>query len=131
MLQTPASAPHDSSSLPIRNLYCPSGWGPAVADIGLGDEPLGRSPGRSSGKNRLPRSCSAADEWARRALVLDARELRAGVLQLFGPLAGPAESAGSAAAHIGGCCTACEVDVLAPVHPPRVGAARVAWEMPG
>src|SRR5437764_11071883 len=63
--------------------------------------------------------------------VRDAGELRAGVLQLAGPLAGPAESAGGLAAHVGGRCTAGEVDVLAPVHPPRVGATGVAWEVPG
>src|SRR5580693_1582016 len=63
--------------------------------------------------------------------VRDAGELLAGVLQLAGPLAGPAESAGGLAAHVGGCGTAGEVDVLAPVHPPRIGAARVAWEVPG
>src|SRR5215472_7213324 len=48
-----------------------------------------------------------------------------------GPVARPAESAGGLAAHVGGRCTAGEVDVLAPVHPPRVGAAAVAWEVPG
>src|ERR1700722_12598941 len=63
--------------------------------------------------------------------VGDAGELRAGVLQLIGPLAGPAESAGGQAAEVGGCGTAGEVDVLAPVHPARVGAAGVAWEVPG
>src|SRR5262252_1517453 len=60
-----------------------------------------------------------------------AGKLRAGVLQLAGPLAGPAESAGGLAAHVGGRCTAGEVDVLAPVHPPRVGVAAVAREVPG
>src|ERR1700683_1643827 len=63
--------------------------------------------------------------------VRDARELLAGVLQLAGPLAGPAEGAGGLAAHIRGRSTAGEVDVLAPVHPPRVGATGVAREMPG
>src|SRR5262245_60975235 len=63
--------------------------------------------------------------------VRDAGELLAGVLQLAGPLAGPAERAGGLAAHVGGRCTAGEVDVLAPVHPPRVGAAGVAREVPG
>src|SRR5215472_15517993 len=53
------------------------------------------------------------------------------MLQLAGPLAGPAESAGGLAAHVGGRGTAGEVDVLAPVHPPRVGPAGVAWEVPG
>src|SRR5229473_2091918 len=63
--------------------------------------------------------------------VRDAGELLTGVLQLAGPLAGPAESAGGLAAHVGGRSTAGEVDVLAPVHPPRVGAAGVAGEVPG
>src|SRR5450755_797940 len=63
--------------------------------------------------------------------VRDAGELLAGVLQLAGPLAGPAESAGGLAAHVGGRSTAGEVDVLAPVHPPRVGPAGVAREVPG
>src|ERR1700760_3219973 len=63
--------------------------------------------------------------------VRDAGELLAGVLQLAGPGAGPAESAGGLAAHVGGRGTAGEVDVLAPVHPPRVGPAVVAWEVPG
>src|SRR5215467_3277301 len=63
--------------------------------------------------------------------VRDAGELLAGVLQLAGPLAGPAESAGGLPAHVGGGGTAGEVDVLAPVHPPRVGPAGVAREVPG
>ncbi len=63
--------------------------------------------------------------------VRDAGELLAGVLQLAGPLAGPAESAGGLAAHVGGRSTAGEVDVLAPVHPSHVGAAGVAREVPG
>src|SRR6059058_4371695 len=63
--------------------------------------------------------------------VRDAGELLAGVLELVGPLAGPAESTGGLATHVGGRCTAGEVDVLAPVHPPRVSAAGVAWEVPG
>src|SRR6516225_2734515 len=63
--------------------------------------------------------------------VRDPGELHAGVLQLAGPLAGPAESACGLAAHVGGRCTAGEVYVLAPVHPPRVGAAGVAGEVPG
>src|SRR5262249_51438854 len=63
--------------------------------------------------------------------VRDAGELRAGVLQLAGPLAGPAESAGGLAAHVGGRCAAGEADVLAPAHPPRVRAAGVAWEVAG
>ena len=62
--------------------------------------------------------------------VRDVGELLAGLLQLAGPLAGPAESAGGLAAQVGGRSTAGEVDVLAPVHPPRVGAAGVAWEVP-
>src|ERR1700689_4942784 len=61
--------------------------------------------------------------------VRDAGELLAGALQLAGPLAGPAESAGGLATHVGGRSTAGEVDVLAPVHPPRVGAAGVAGEV--
>src|SRR5690348_18173697 len=63
--------------------------------------------------------------------VRDAGELLAGTLQLAGPLAGPAESAGRLAAHVGGRSTAGEVDVLAPVHPPRVSTVRVAGEVPG
>src|SRR5262249_47497431 len=63
--------------------------------------------------------------------VRDAGELLAGVLQLAGPLAGPAESAGGLAAHVGGRGAAREVDVLAPVHRPRVGPAGVAGEVPG
>src|SRR5215471_16027304 len=101
---------------------------------------------RSAVGNRLP-SCartSVADQLAdmsritrRRTQqspacsVRNAGELRAGVLQLAGPLAGPAKSAGGLAAHVGGRCTAGEVDVLTPVHPPRVGAAGVAREVPG
>src|SRR5262249_23332845 len=63
--------------------------------------------------------------------VGDAGELLAGVFQLVGPLAGPAESAGGLAAQGGGRSTAGELDVPPPVHPPRVGAAGVAWEVPG
>src|SRR5690348_5763237 len=63
--------------------------------------------------------------------VRDAGELLAGVLQLAGPRAGPAESAGGLAAHVGGRGAAGEVDVLAPVHPPRVGPAVIAREVPG
>src|SRR5580693_852118 len=63
--------------------------------------------------------------------VREAGELRAGVLQLIGPLVRPAESAGGQAAQVGGRGTAGEVDVLAPVHPPRVRAAGVAREVPG
>src|SRR6201987_2054621 len=63
--------------------------------------------------------------------VRDAGELLAGVLQLAGPGAGPAESAGGLAAHVGGRGTAGEVDGLAPVHPPRVGPAVIAREVPG
>src|ERR1700754_4707848 len=63
--------------------------------------------------------------------VRDARELLAGALQLAGPLAGPAESAGGLAAHVGGRGAAGEVDFLAPFHPRRVGPAVIAREVPG
>src|SRR5689334_8352904 len=63
--------------------------------------------------------------------VRDAGKLLAGALQLAGPLAGPAESAGGLAAHVGGRGAAGEVDVLAPVHPTRVGPAVIAREVPG
>ena len=95
-----------------------------------------RRPGGAGSSGRSPTptcSCCPAGirPWSTAASVRDAGELLAGVLQLVGPLAGPAEGAGGLAAHVGGRGTAGEVDVLAPVHPPRVGAAGVAREVPG
>src|SRR5205807_1057462 len=51
--------------------------------------------------------------------VGDPGELLAGALELAGPLAGPAEGTGGLAAKVSGRGAAGEVDVLAPVHPPR------------
>jgi hypothetical protein len=55
-------------------------------------------------------------------LVPDAGELLAGAVKLVGPFAGPAEGARRLGAQVGGGGTAGEVDVLAPVHPARIGA---------
>src|SRR5690348_11751245 len=60
-----------------------------------------------------------------RALVGDAGKLHAGQLQLVGPLAGPAEGAGGLTVHVGARGAAGEVNVLAPVHSPRVRSAGV------
>src|SRR5689334_22354646 len=95
-----------------------------------------RSTGRNAQRSAWPvskRSRSISHGLVARPgiSVRDAGELLADVLQLAGPLAGPAESAGGLATRVDGRCTAGEVDVLAPVHPPRVGAAGVAWEVPG
>src|SRR6185312_16613013 len=65
-----------------------------------------------------------------RALVGDAGELLAGQLELVGPLTGPAEGAGGLMVHVGARRAAGEVDVLAPVHPPRVRSVGVAGEVP-
>src|SRR5262245_37743930 len=76
--------------------------------------------------------CRGRLEAARLGIsVTDAGELLAGTLQLAGPLARPAESVGGLATHVSGRGTAGEVNVLAPVHPSRVGPAGVAREVPG
>src|ERR1700722_833396 len=58
-----------------------------------------------------------------------AGELLACALELIGPLPGPAEGAGGLAAQVGARRAAGEVDVLAPVHPPRVRAVLGLREM--
>src|ERR1700678_4212875 len=63
--------------------------------------------------------------------VGDAGELLTRALELVGPLPGPAEGAGGLAAQVGASGGAGEVDVLAPVHPPRVGAVLGLREMLG
>src|SRR6266480_3309171 len=90
-------------------------------------------PPRGAGSDRgvLPVRANTSPSIRPGTSVCDAGELVAGVLELGGPLAGPAESAGGLAAHVGGRGTAGEVDVLAPVHPPRVGPAVIAREVPG
>src|ERR1700683_5068923 len=86
---------------------------PAVASL---------PPGRTPAPGQLSEMATS---------VRDAGELLASALELAGPLARPAERPGRLPAQVGGRGTTGEVDVLAPVHPPRVGAVGVAREMPG
>src|SRR5271169_4099405 len=134
-LPSSPSWPSSSSASPCTSCSRPGCWWPSPS--WPGSSSARAAPGDSLAAGRTDPGTRPA-LWIGRGPVArpgisvgDAGELLAGVLQLAGPLAGPAERAGGLAAHVSGCGTAGEVDVLAPVHPPRVGAGGVAREVPG
>src|ERR1039457_4021944 len=134
-LPSSPSWPSSSSASPCTSCSRPGCWWPSPSWPGSSSARAAPSDSPSAARanpGTRPTLSIGHGPVARPSIsVRDAGELLAGVLQLVGPLEGPAESAGGLAAHVGGRSTAGEVDVLAPVHPPRVGAAGVAWEVPG